>query len=371
MVTKSVEQRLVKFVHNNAHQVVHDALYESARCLFIEIVRTDEQAVLNNYTAFLELILRIRQSCCHASLIPSYRRECAQKVLDEYARMKARSREEKDNIDISLAQELLDRLHDVLGGNEVTECAICFDQLDDENAVILKKCKHVFCYACLDRVMNQLCPFCRVEYSEGDKIEIKDAKQAIDKPNERAKKAARSSEDIRIDSDGLGRSPKIQAMLNAINELGADEKCVIFSQWTSMLDIIQAEFDELEYTYCRIDGKMSADERMSAMEKFDTEGCDMPDTPRFILCSLHACGVGINLTRGNVVYMMDCWWNSAAESQVSHDVRMVVCAVSTICDRFVYDVWLPGLAAHNVIQWCGGCHIECACRCVVGRWSLC
>jgi SWI/SNF-related matrix-associated actin-dependent regulator of chromatin subfamily A3 len=82
------------------------------------------------------------------------------------------------------------------------------------------------------------------------------------------------------------------------------------------LTIIEDEFRELGYTYTRIDGTMSADERIDAMEKFDSEGCDSQQTPRFILCSLHACGTGINLTRGNVVLMMDCWWNVAAEEQV-------------------------------------------------------
>jgi SNF2 family DNA or RNA helicase len=83
------------------------------------------------------------------------------------------------------------------------------------------------------------------------------------------------------------------------------------------LNIIQAELRQLGHTYTRIDGSMSADERIDAMEKFDTEGCDSMQTPRFILCSLHACGTGINLTRGNVVFMMDCWWNRAAEDQVN------------------------------------------------------
>jgi hypothetical protein len=90
------------------------------------------------------------------------------------------------------------------------------------------------------------------------------------------------------------------------------------SIYSSYLNIIQAELRLLGHTYTRIDGTMSADERIDAMEKFDSEGCDSMRTPRFILCSLHACGTGINLTRGNVVLMMDCWWNCAAEDQVSY-----------------------------------------------------
>jgi SNF2 family DNA or RNA helicase len=83
------------------------------------------------------------------------------------------------------------------------------------------------------------------------------------------------------------------------------------------LDIIQVELRQIGHMYTRIDGSMSADERIDAMEKFDSEGCYSLQTPRFILCSLHAAGTGINLTRGNVVFMMDCWWNRAAEDQVN------------------------------------------------------
>ena len=58
-------------------------------------------------------------------------------------------------------------------------------------------------------------------------------------------------------------------------------------------------------------------------------------TPRFILCSLHACGTGINLTRGNVVFMLDCWWNVAAEQQAMDRVHRVGQTRPVRCIRFV------------------------------------
>lgn len=67
-----------------------------------------------------------------------------------------------------------------------------------------------------------------------------------------------------------------------------DEKGVIFSQFTSYLDIIGQELLKEGHTFCRIDGTMSADARQDSMERFDTEGCDSLRTPRFILCSLMA-----------------------------------------------------------------------------------
>lgn len=96
----------------------------------------------------------------------------------------------------------------------------------------------------------------------------------------------------------LGRSPKHQALLDTIDEMEHDEKGVIFSQWTSHLDLIEAELFRAGHTYTRIDGTMSAEARVQAMEIFETQRTDTMQTPRFILCSLMACGTGINLTRG-------------------------------------------------------------------------
>jgi len=81
------------------------------------------------------------------------------------------------------------------------------------------------------------------------------------------------------------------------------------------VSVIEVELQKAGETYTRIDGTMSMDGRIDAMDAFDTEQCNSMRTPRFILCSLMACGTGINLTRGNVVFLMDPWWNSAVENQ--------------------------------------------------------
>ena len=73
------------------------------------------------------------------------------------------------------------------------------------------------------------------------------------------------------------------------------------------MDIIQEELLDAGYFVTRIDGSMSTLERIQAMQVFSTKGVDSEETPRFILCSLHACGTGITLTRANWVFMMDTW----------------------------------------------------------------
>lgn len=66
----------------------------------------------------------------------------------------------------------------------------------------------------------------------------------------------------------------------------------------------------------RIDGSKSRAKRAQAMKEF---GAD--DGPRLFLCSLHAAGTGINLTRGNHVFLMDTWWNKAVETQAQDRIH--------------------------------------------------
>lgn len=61
---------------------------------------------------------------------------------------------------------------------------------------------------------------------------------------------------------------------------------------------------------CRIDGSVSADGRLAAMEDLANES-----GARFCLISLMAGGVGITLTRANVCFLMDPWWNAAMQEQ--------------------------------------------------------
>jgi SNF2 family DNA or RNA helicase len=100
------------------------------------------------------------------------------------------------------------------------------------------------------------------------------------------------------------RSPKVEALLKSILEMKPDEKAVIFSQYTSFLDILEKALESENHTFTRIDGTMTAKKRNKAMEMFSADACDSPETPRFILCSLKACGVGITLIRANHVFMV-------------------------------------------------------------------
>jgi SWI/SNF-related matrix-associated actin-dependent regulator of chromatin subfamily A3 len=69
LVSKDVQQRYITFPEGD-HKTIHDVLFVSARSAFLGLLRLGDDQVVNNFMALLELLLRVRQACCHAELVP-------------------------------------------------------------------------------------------------------------------------------------------------------------------------------------------------------------------------------------------------------------------------------------------------------------
>lgn len=106
--------------------------------------------------------------------------------------------------------------------------------------------------------------------------------------------------DMNLDTDT--QSSKTEAMLQIIRATLKNEgsKIVVFSQWTSFLNIVQKQLENAGLKYCRIDGSMSAEKRDKAIDALDndSETCIM-------LASLAVCSVGLNLVSADTVILSD------------------------------------------------------------------
>lgn len=126
----------------------------------------------------------------------------------------------------------------------------------------------------------------------------------------------------KLELTDLQRNPstKIIAMMRHIRHFLFQEhrKIVLFSQWTSLLDLIQAFLDGDRIRYVRYDGKMSVQQRNDAIVKFKTA-----NNIGIILVSLKAGGQGLNLCEGSVALFADHWWNSAAEDQATDRIHRI------------------------------------------------
>ncbi|GBG28394.1 ATP-dependent DNA helicase DDM1 [Hondaea fermentalgiana] len=111
-----------------------------------------------------------------------------------------------------------------------------------------------------------------------------------------------------IDTSGKVRA--LDQMLTALKAKG--HKVLVFSQFTSLLDIVQdyMQFLRPEWKVCRIDGSTSLEDRKAQMDGFNND----PDYFCFLL-STRAGGVGINLVSADTVIIFDSDWNPHQDNQ--------------------------------------------------------
>ncbi|RAP30271.1 hypothetical protein DID78_02720 [Candidatus Marinamargulisbacteria bacterium SCGC AG-343-D04] len=112
-------------------------------------------------------------------------------------------------------------------------------------------------------------------------------------------------------------SAKFDILTEKCSELYKENhKVVLFSQFTSMLDIIETWTKKNDIAIERIDGSITGKKRMEAVNRFQNS-----DKPCLFLISLKAGGVGLNLTAADYVIHVDPWWNPAIESQATDRVH--------------------------------------------------
>jgi len=108
-------------------------------------------------------------------------------------------------------------------------------------------------------------------------------------------------------------SPKVEFLLEQLRELFDEGHSVlVFSQFTSFLDIVEAELARWGLNHQRLDGSTPIPERKKLVTAFQKS-----EAPSAFLLSLKAGGKGLNLTRATYVFHLDPWWNPAVENQAS------------------------------------------------------
>lgn len=110
--------------------------------------------------------------------------------------------------------------------------------------------------------------------------------------------------------DALKGSVKLEELIREVHENAGNHKVLIFSQFTEMLQLIKQQFEEEGISHCYLDGSTSMPKRKEEVTRFQED-----ESVKAFLISLKAGGVGLNLTVADYVYLVDPWWNPAAEQQ--------------------------------------------------------
>ncbi|KAL8712307.1 MAG: hypothetical protein Q9220_003458 [cf. Caloplaca sp. 1 TL-2023] len=285
----------------------YEALQAEAKGLLRDVKTKDGKTKGGEtYSHLLEILLRLRQICNHWKL-------CGERVTSLLAAL------ETSKI-VDLTPENRKALQDMLqlSIDSHEDCPVCLEPLHDP---VITACAHAFGYTCIEKVIEtqHRCPMCRAEPL---------ALETLVRPAVELGESAES--DIDIDSS----SSKVEALIKILKASLAKEgnKIVIFSQWTSFLNIVQHQLDEQGWKYARIDGKMKAGQRDASMTALSED----PDC-RIMLASLAVCSVGLNLVAANHVVLADSWWAPSIEDQAVDRVHRLGQTKPTTVWRLVVD----------------------------------
>jgi hypothetical protein len=122
-----------------------------------------------------------------------------------------------------------------------------------------------------------------------------------------------------VDKQRPGYSSKLEQLDTLLDQLAAepDRKAVLFSEWTTMLNLIEPLLEKRRIKYVRLDGSVPQNKRQPIVHTFQTD----PTCPLFV--TTNAGSTGLNLQAANTVINVDLPWNPAVlEQRIARAHRM-------------------------------------------------
>eukprot|EP01114_Cavostelium_apophysatum_P024784 TRINITY_DN9837_c0_g1_i1.p2 TRINITY_DN9837_c0_g1~~TRINITY_DN9837_c0_g1_i1.p2 ORF type:complete len:567 (-),score=125.32 TRINITY_DN9837_c0_g1_i1:2047-3747(-) len=248
---------------------IYDALWQQSKVQFDKWLRAG--TLVENFSNILVLLLRLRQACDHPILAlgADQLRKSRETALKELA-----------------APEIPQN-----NGGANLECPIC---MDVRQSPYVTRCGHVFCRDCIfpdpnDVGSEHLCPVCRQEIPPNSLVPY------VEK--------SRGKEEEFTGPEVMEGSTKIKSLILELNNMKSEDtkrKCLVFSQWTSMLGIVETQLHKSGYKTLTFDGTLSISQRNKVLSQFEND-----DTVTVMLMSLKAGGVGLNLVVASVVFFLD------------------------------------------------------------------
>ncbi|CAE8583227.1 unnamed protein product, partial [Polarella glacialis] len=310
----SLEIRIRKDQLSSEERDFYKAMCSKSQTQFDTYVEAG--TILHNYAHVFDLIMRLRQAVDHPYLIIH-----GSLTSDPTAgQMPSKSR----------------GICDV--------CVLCQDDVDDRAQRAKATCGHVFHRDCLTEYLEQApqlpsggvgCPSCFMPVTWADEEEVEeeddgdvvdDAGDEVQEPTENLlgpvakekhqdKRGKAFSDSIMkgIKTSEFKTSTKIEALVQEIQQMQARDptsKALVFSQFVRFLDLIEWRLKREGVSAAKVLGTMPLVSRNNIIVSFQTE-----PTLKVLLISLKAGGEGLNLQAADHIFIMDPWWNPAAELQ--------------------------------------------------------
>jgi len=106
-------------------------------------------------------------------------------------------------------------------------------------------------------------------------------------------------------------SVKTKVLINELKCIIPQHRALVFSQFTSMLDLLERDLNAAGISTLRIDGQTQVQKRQELVNEFQSDN----SKAEVFLISLKAGNTGLTLTKADYVFLFDPWWNAAVESQ--------------------------------------------------------
>ncbi|AMD21769.1 HFL087Cp [Eremothecium sinecaudum] len=299
--------------------------------------------LLKRYSTILIHILRLRQVCCHVKLLGSNDEndedlrnnkliDDSQKIAGTIRKIDPGSGSTEDLLAQSI--KLLEAKYPTEEDFNNLECSICTSEpISPLTSVVFTKCCHSFCESCIseyvrfqqNKKLDPSCPNCRSPIVTGELLTLDNSNSVIKV----------------VPYDDKSKSSKVRALLKhlkLIQVTSPGEQVVIFSQFSSYLDILEEEikqsFQSSDVTIYKFDGRLALKERSRVLEGFKTKEYGKT---KILLLSLKAGGVGLNLTCASRAFIMDPWWSPSMEDQAMDRVHRIGQSNSVKIVRFIME----------------------------------
>ncbi|GAA5878782.1 hypothetical protein JCM1840_007244 [Sporobolomyces johnsonii] len=265
---------------------------------------------MQNYTQVLIKLLRMRQACNHPALVTGHTSSDDREALEP-------TPEPVGSSSITAASSSKDDLSALLGSMSLstpiaTSCALCQKPTPS--------------------IDESYCAACAAEMSKYKRLTF----------STKIRRTIKILEDIRSESRAHVPAPpdSVDAEVGIFKKPVKLKKTIIFSQFTSMFDILEPFLKQGGFKYVRFDGKLNPKQRDAALDQIRND----PRTT-VILVSIKCGAVGLNLTVCSRVILLDLWWNPAIEQQAfdrahrfgqTDDVKIYKLTIdSTVEDRIL------------------------------------
>ncbi|CAK9441077.1 uncharacterized protein LODBEIA_P49460 [Lodderomyces beijingensis] len=302
----------------------------------------------SQHSSVLTLLLRLRQACCHSYLV---------EIGETKAREKSSKEEEEGGggggfwsqndwrKQLRTICELPETITNEVKARVTSEesqfsCPVCYDAVDESSKLaIFAECGHRICQACVNTFFDNTlveeekstsrlgqCIECRKNVREAnvcdyaifhrlyiDGLDVAEVERLCASQYSKTSLTNLSIiKQLTARDQGFEPSAKIEKaveLITQIQEANPGQKIIIFSQFTTLFDLMRLVLDHQSIRHLRYDGSLSVEAKNAVIKQFYQTDKDV------LLLSLRAGNVGLTLTCANHVIIMDPFWNPFVEEQ--------------------------------------------------------